>query len=557
MHRVNIPEVPQTGTSSSMDPVRPTPGSTATGATPGSMSVSAPPGSNDPRKGGTPGTPVALRPALSSPVAAERFDAEAKRSFALSSPRDTEGQKRKHRYHVQAILPRDAERVFTHIGAVFGIEPPPAVRPEDKSIAWNVRSVEVHSCYLRIIAPCLIVIALCAMTGLLMWLSDVLIPLAMAVFLSALLTPLADLFRKPLLWMSNDPAPWVKLVATVSSVMTLLTASAVIVLVGLILVHTVTEGAGRLQEYYNYLEKYDSLVNGTASGNHTVAAALGVSPDGIVMQILDVPGVQSTLRAMLSSEGLAAIIGDLMGNLSKLLGESAIVFFMMLYIIYSRAVLVSTIEIVRGEELEEGPQQDPEHHPVGFTIWLLMSIEHKSSKYYTQKTVASLLQGLLAGFVYWLCNVPLAGSFAVVHFFFNWVQIAGPVLACIVPLPVALVTCDCVEIPAICLIVPGIIHLVIANVLEPALMEAMMSPVEMIAALVFWFKVWGAPGLLLAVPLTNALKMFVVNNVSEWHPDHVEERKTYNKSEGATSPQQRPSSSLLRKRKSGQYGAVE
>jgi predicted PurR-regulated permease PerM len=63
-------------------------------------------------------------------------------------------------------------------------------------------------------------------------------------------------------------------------------------------------------------------------------------------------------------------------------------------------------------------------------------------------------------------------------------------------------------------------HLIALNVLYPKLLGSRLriNPLAVTLALLFWGAVWGAVGLLLAIPITGALKIIC---------DHVESLKPY------------------------------
>ncbi len=64
-----------------------------------------------------------------------------------------------------------------------------------------------------------------------------------------------------------------------------------------------------------------------------------------------------------------------------------------------------------------------------------------------------------------------------------------------------------------------IFHIIAANVLFPALVgrRLKLSAVAVTVALLFWGWMWGAPGLLLAIPITATIKV-ICENVDGWRP---------------------------------------
>jgi predicted PurR-regulated permease PerM len=89
-------------------------------------------------------------------------------------------------------------------------------------------------------------------------------------------------------------------------------------------------------------------------------------------------------------------------------------------------------------------------------------------------------------------------------------------------LPPILVGFGQLEVPELLVVLGFVVamHLVALNVLYPKLLGSRLriNPLAVTLALLFWGTVWGAVGLLLAIPITGALKIIC---------DHVETLKPY------------------------------
>ena len=61
---------------------------------------------------------------------------------------------------------------------------------------------------------------------------------------------------------------------------------------------------------------------------------------------------------------------------------------------------------------------------------------------------------------------------------------------------------------------PGAIHFVVGNVIEPAIFGHSMElhPVVVLLSLTLWYALWGVTGAILAVPIVAVLRIVVSHN---------------------------------------------
>ena len=102
---------------------------------------------------------------------------------------------------------------------------------------------------------------------------------------------------------------------------------------------------------------------------------------------------------------------------------------------------------------------------------------------------------------YWQVVGPMSG-------FLSLVPYLGMLLALIPPVIAALPVYN--GLPAYLLIgaVTGVLHLIALNLLYPKLVGARvhLNPLVVTVALMLWYLLWGGAGLVLAIPITAALK---------------------------------------------------
>ena len=125
------------------------------------------------------------------------------------------------------------------------------------------------------------------------------------------------------------------------------------------------------------------------------------------------------------------------------------------------------------------------------------------------KILLSLLTGLLVAIALKGFAVPFALLWGVLTFLLNFIPNIGSVIATLPPVAIALFHSGS---PARTLLVAAVlvlIQMVVGNFLEPRMMGKglNLSPLVVLLALLFWGWMWGIVGMLIAVPLTAAIKI--------------------------------------------------
>jgi len=137
-------------------------------------------------------------------------------------------------------------------------------------------------------------------------------------------------------------------------------------------------------------------------------------------------------------------------------------------------------------------------------------IDAKIREYILTKSLISFFTGLLFGFVLWLFGIPLAAVFALLAFLFNFIPNIGPILACLLPLPLILFDPEMVWWEKTLVItLSSAVQIISGNVIEPRMMGDSFDvhPIAILLALMFWSLIWGMIGMFLAVPMTAIMKI--------------------------------------------------
>jgi predicted PurR-regulated permease PerM len=132
--------------------------------------------------------------------------------------------------------------------------------------------------------------------------------------------------------------------------------------------------------------------------------------------------------------------------------------------------------------------------------------------------VIGLIMGGLSVLAFWWAGVPYFYFLGFISGFLSLVPYLGVVVAVLPPLAAGLGALSLADMAVVVLAV-FLIHIFSFNVIYPKLMGARMqlNPLIVTVSLLFWSIMWGAVGLILAVPITAAIKV-VCDHVDSLRP---------------------------------------
>ena len=163
---------------------------------------------------------------------------------------------------------------------------------------------------------------------------------------------------------------------------------------------------------------------------------------------------------------------------------------------------------------------------------MLFKMEHRNTAYVTLGLISQMIRGFIVGnvvvgifmsiagtIIFGFLGLPYFYFIGVISGFLTLVPYLGVILALIPPIAAGLGTSNTEQLLLIVVSVFGL-HLFALNVLYPKIIGKKMSlnPLAVTIALLFWGWLWGAMGLILAVPMTGAMKIVF---------DHVDSLRPY------------------------------
>jgi predicted PurR-regulated permease PerM len=163
---------------------------------------------------------------------------------------------------------------------------------------------------------------------------------------------------------------------------------------------------------------------------------------------------------------------------------------------------------------------------------MLFPLQYRNTAFVTLGLIGKMLQSFIVGnlligllisgvsvAIFAFLHVPFFYFVGFLSGFLSLIPYLGVVLAMVPPIVVGLGQLEASDLLVIALCVIAM-HFVALNVLYPKLLGSRLrlNPLAVTIALLFWGALWGALGLVLAIPLTGAIKIVC---------DHIESLKPY------------------------------
>ncbi len=142
---------------------------------------------------------------------------------------------------------------------------------------------------------------------------------------------------------------------------------------------------------------------------------------------------------------------------------------------------------------------------------IIKHIDQSFRKYVGVKSLISLAIATLASLTLLIFRVEFPLIWGLLTFVLNFIPYVGSILATILPSLFALAQYGLTTVPLWVFLTLSILQNLTGNLLDPAVMGQTMdlSLLVVLISLLFWGWLWGAPGVLLAVPMTTSVKLIL------------------------------------------------
>jgi predicted PurR-regulated permease PerM len=329
---------------------------------------------------------------------------------------------------------------------------------------------------------------------------EVLLPLALAILLSFVLTPLLLLLRK----IKVPRVPAVIVVVTL--------AFAIIFALGWMLSHQVAQLASDLPRYQHVLAGKISALRKSAESSGTfdnIAGALKGLEDEIAQRAAPLPESPAASAGLderdpdrpipveiRTPEPRAfAILQSVLGTVLPPLATAGIVILFVIFILLQREDLRDRlVRLMGASDMQR-------------TTATMNDAATRLSRYFLRQVLINSAYGTFIALGLWAIGVPSPIVWGILAMLMRFVPYVGPFIAAAPPVLLAAV----VEPGWTMVLLTGglflVSELIMGQVIEPLVYGhgTGLSPIAVILSTVFWTWLWGPLGLLLAMPLTVCL----------------------------------------------------
>ena len=195
-------------------------------------------------------------------------------------------------------------------------------------------------------------------------------------------------------------------------------------------------------------------------------------------------------------QGIAQIISQSGGTILDLLLAISFVPFLVYFMLASKEhVYASTVRLFPKEHRLEA------HRAVGTISAMIRS-------YVVANVIIGLISSVVCGIVFWYLGIPYFYFTGLISGFITLIPYLGTFLALLPPLASGIGTVHEGGMITVIATVVGL-HLVTMNFIYPRVIgpRLQLNALAVSLSLLFWAWIWGAPGLLLAIPILGALKI--------------------------------------------------
>lgn len=203
----------------------------------------------------------------------------------------------------------------------------------------------------------------------------------------------------------------------------------------------------------------------------------------------------------IDTSAVTSIISSTFGSFAAFIGNLVLVLIFLMFMLAGRNTLTGRVNKAFHEDRADKIK------------FIMNSIEDQVQHYLLIKTFTSFLTGVIGGIILFAGGMDFIIFSALLIFILNFIPNFGSVIATLFPVTIAVLKFGFSL--RVVFIAAGLMvtQFVVGNVVEPKVTGKSLdlSPIVILLSLIFWGYIWGIVGMILAVPLTSAIKIFFEN----------------------------------------------
>ena len=313
---------------------------------------------------------------------------------------------------------------------------------------------------------------------------EILIPLAFAVLLAFLLSPIVKRLEG-----------W-RIPRAAAAGLVLIVACALLAIVGWFAMGQMMEVGSQLHDDAQNIQHKIAALQGHSNRLNDAISAL----EDLGGQINNPksPGVQAPMKVeIVTQHNMMQAIREYAGSVFRPLGTAGLVLIFTLFMLIDRENLRNRLLRLLGEQKLQA------------TTKAMDDAGRRVSRYVLLQFTVNAGFGAVIALGLWLLGVPSPLLWGALGLMLRFLPYIGPVIATLLPFAVAVAESDGWRTPISVLALFVVTEAIISNLVEPMLygVNTGLSAVALLVSAVFWTVIWGPVGLVLATPLTVCLSV--------------------------------------------------
>lgn len=244
-----------------------------------------------------------------------------------------------------------------------------------------------------------------------------------------------------------------------------------------------------IQKFPDYLAQLDTMVK-------SILGQLNIPLEDVQAYLKTIDWTKS-----IDTSSVTNMLTGTFGSFAAFIGNLVLVLVFLMFMLAGRDSLTGRVN--------KAFEQDRASKFKG----MVNDIEDQVQHYLLIKTFISLLTGVLGGMILLIGRIDFAIFSALLIFILNFIPNFGSIIATLFPLLIGILQYGFSLRVLLVFVGLMLTQFIIGNAVEPRITgkSLNLSPIVILVSLIFWGYIWGIVGMMLAVPLTSALKIFFQN----------------------------------------------